>query len=66
MNASGRRRWALPLLVVLLALWMLALVVSFVVFDGLTLVLQWIQFGVVTLMLVVLIVGELRARRDGQ
>ena len=65
MNATGRRRWALPLYLVMLALWVLALVVSFALFDGPMSPISWVTVGVVFLMLVVLIVGELRARGEG-
>ena len=66
MNATGRRRWALPVLSVTLVLWLLAVVVDFIVFDGPTSPLQWVTIGFVVLMLVVLIAGELRARRGDE
>jgi peptidoglycan/LPS O-acetylase OafA/YrhL len=63
-NTRGRRRWVLPLYVVMLAIWVLALVVSFAVFDGPTSPVSWGTVGVVSLMLVVLIVGEVTARGE--
>jgi hypothetical protein len=65
-NATGWRRWALPIHVVLLGLWVLALVVDFVVFDGPSSPLHWIAYGVVTLLLVVRIAAELKARAEAR
>ena len=64
MNATRWRRWALPFFVTTLVLWLSALVVNVIVFDGPTTPFQWLMVGYVVTMLVVLIAGDLLARRE--
>jgi hypothetical protein len=66
MNTRGRRRWVLPAYLVMLALWVLAVVVSFAVFDGPSSPVTWLSIGVTFLLLIVLIAGELMARRESR